>query len=310
LIENVYDKDRLMLTIMAVPGAVEYVASLAGTYLIPMMRDTGDWWKVILVYLGVKQKADIQLGSGEIFPLRKSNLSELIAELETRTTLRKVKHSESDGVVRMSFGSIHVSSDRSSAEAIANAFITKHYGMIDVKGRDVVDIGAYVGDGAVYYALEGGAKKVYAVEPVKSLSEVARKNAKLNGLEKRIEVIRVAICGKKRGKVKIEDGFGFSEGGVPSETLDSLAEKHRIAHGALKVDCEGCEYDIFRHVSSATLKRFDVINVEYHHGYMDIVERLKKEGYEVSYTKPRMSYTQLFRTSIISGDIIAVREGS
>jgi FkbM family methyltransferase len=310
LIENVYDKDKLRLTIMAIPGAAGYIASLAGTYLIPMMRDTGDWWKVILVYLGVKENADIQLGSGEIFPLKKSNLSELIAELETQTTLRKVKHSISNGVVKMSFGSIHVSSDRSSAEAIASAFITKHYGMIDVKGRDVVDIGAYVGDGAVYYALEGGANKVYAVEPVKSLADVAKKNAKLNRLDKKIDVIRVAIAGKKKGKVTIEDGFGFSEKGVPSETLDSLAEKHKIAHGALKVDCEGCEYDIFKHVSSRTLKRFDVINVEYHHGYKDIVERLRTEGYEVRYTKPRMSFTQLFKTSIISGDIIAVREGT
>jgi FkbM family methyltransferase len=310
LIENVYDKDKLRLALAAFPGAAGYLASLVGTYLIPMMKDTGDWWKVVLVYLGVKDKVEIQLKSGEIFPLDRSNLSELIAEVETQQTLRKVKHTVSKGAVRMSFGSLHVISDRSSVQSIAEAFITKHYGMIDVKDREVIDIGAYVGDGAVYYALEGGAKKVYAVEPVKSLADLAKRNAKLNGLEGKIEVLRLAISGNGKGKVTIEDGFGFSEKGVPSATLDSLAKKYKIRKGALKVDCEGCEYDIFRHVSSETLGRFDIINVEYHHGYKDIVERLKKEGYNVSYTEPRMSFTQLFKTSIISGDIVAVREGA
>ena len=235
-------------------------------------------------------------------------MSELIAEVETRNTLRKVKHTVSNGVVHMKFGSMSVLSDRSGAGSVAEAFISKHYGMIDVRGKDVIDIGAFVGDGAVYYILEGGAKKVYAVEPVMSLYKIAKRNAKLNGLEGKIESLRLAVSGKGGGKITIDDGFGFKEE-VPTVSLDELAERCKIRHGALKVDCEGCEYGIFRHVSSETLKRFETINVEYHHGYRDLVERLKKEGFAVTYTKPRRSFTNLFKTSIISGDIVAVREG-
>lgn len=307
--DNVYDEDRLPLAISSVPGAIRYISSLAGTYLMPMMRDTNDWWKVILVYLGAKEGEEIQLSSGEIFPLKRSNMSELIAEIETMQMLRKVKHKFSNGVVRMKFGNMSVLSDRGGAGAVAEAFVTKHYAMIDVKGRDVVDIGAYVGDGALYYAMEGGARKVYAVEPVMSLYRIAKRNAKLNGLSKKVEVLRFAVSGEGHGKITINDGFGFSEKGVPSISLDALAKRCNISHGALKVDCEGCEYGIFRHASSETLRRFDVINIEYHHGYRDLVERLKKEGYTVTYTKPMRSFTSLFKTSIISGDIVAVREG-
>ena len=69
MIENVYDDDKLKLALAYVPGAAEYLANLAGTYLIPMMGDTGDWWKVVMVYLGIEKRAEIQLKSGEIFSL-------------------------------------------------------------------------------------------------------------------------------------------------------------------------------------------------------------------------------------------------
>ena len=178
-----------------------------------------------------------------------------------------------------------------------------------MKGRTVVDIGAYVGDSAIYYALAGRAKKVCAIEPVRSLFEVAKKNVRLNGLSGKVHVLKLAVSGKGKGRVTINDGFGYSaEKGVSTVSLDSLVKKYSISHGALKVDCEGCEYDIFRNVSSKTLKCFDAINVEYHHGYADIVERLMKESYNVRYTKPRRSFTNLFRTSTVSGDIVATRK--
>lgn len=309
MVDNVYDEDKPRLALMAFPAAIEYLASLGGNYFLPLVSATRDWWKVLLVYSGFYYCAEIVFEDGRIFRLDRSNLSALIAEVETREALRDVRHGEKNGVVYMKFGSIGVRSLRSGAASIANAFKTMQYDILDVKGRTVVDIGAYVGDTAIYYAVAGGAKKVYAIEPVRSLFEIAKKNVRLNGLSDKIHVLKLAVAGRGGGHVTISDGFGYSaEKGVSTVSLDSLVKKYAITHGALKVDCEGCEYDIFRHVSSETLKCFDAINVEYHHGHKDIVERLKKEGYEVRYTKPKRSFTNIFRTFIISGDIVAKRK--
>lgn len=43
-------------------------------------------------------------------------------------------------------------------------FLEQPYGILDVKGRDVVDVGAYIGDTALYFRLKG-AKRIYAFEP-------------------------------------------------------------------------------------------------------------------------------------------------
>ena len=43
-------------------------------------------------------------------------------------------------------------------------FIKEQYKWLDVEGKNVVDVGANIGDTAIYFALKG-AKHVYAFEP-------------------------------------------------------------------------------------------------------------------------------------------------
>jgi FkbM family methyltransferase len=61
-------------------------------------------------------------------------------------------------------------------------------------------------------------------------------------------------------KAKTLDGSGDIE--VPTCTLDSLIEKYNL-FDVLKMDCEGCEYDIVLH-EPETLERFEEIGLEYH----------------------------------------------
>jgi FkbM family methyltransferase len=108
---------------------------------------------------------------------------------------------------------------------------------------------------------------------------------------------------------KVEVGASISEGKlVKIISLDDFVRKYNIHDAFLKVDCEGCEYSIFQKISKETLQRFVGIHIEYHYGYMDLIERLKKEGFGIIYTKPVYKFQRIGKRSIIAGDIIAFRK--
>ena len=56
------------------------------------------------------------------------------------------------------------------------------YGSLGVEGRVVVDVGAFVGDSAIYFALKG-ARKVIVIEPHPGAYAEMLENIKLNNLE-------------------------------------------------------------------------------------------------------------------------------
>ena len=175
-------------------------------------------------------------------------------------------------------------------------FINGEYKWLDVKGKDVVDIGANVGDTAIYFALKG-AKHVYAFEPYPYSYNIAMKNIKLNYLEDRITLLNEG-CGRS-GFVTIKADYkntdstdlkNFKEGRkIRIESLDEIVKKFNLKHAALKVDCEGCEYDLILNASDEALKAFDQIIMEYHYGYRNLVKRLRQAGFEVKYNWPKYS---------------------
>jgi len=73
-------------------------------------------------------------------------------------------------------------------------------------------------------------------------------------------------------------------------TLDNIVKSLGIENATLKIDCEGCEYEAFMCSDNETLRKFDEIMIEYHYGYKNIVEKLKKIGFKTRYTKPKYSY--------------------
>ena len=158
-----------------------------------------------------------------------------------------------------------------------------HFLGFDLSDWFVLDIGAYIGDTALYYASKGAF--IVAVEPVPRHFEAMLRNIELNpSLKPRILLINAAI-GPSDGFVDIAVG-GEVDGGasiykrgvrtyrVRSYTLKSLIEHLRgLGVGidgfrvrALKMDCKGCEYDVVIN-EPETLKLFDVLKIEYS-GYL------------------------------------------
>ena len=198
---------------------------------------------------------------------------------------------------------------------IKENFIDEQFKSLNVKGKDVVDVGANIGDTAIYFALKD-ARHVYAFEPYPYSYNIAKKNIKLNHLEDRITLLNEG-CGKS-GFVTIKEDYentggtdlkNFKEGKkIKIESLDEIVKRFKLRHAALKLDCEGCEYDLILNASDKALKAFDQIIIEYHYGYINLVKKLRNAGFKVKYSLPKYSNnTQAENSNMYSGFIFCRR---
>jgi FkbM family methyltransferase len=179
--------------------------------------------------------------------------------------------------------------------SIEVVFFKEDYDFLQVKDKDVIDIGMYIGDSAIYFALNG-AKRVIGLEPYPYAFSYAEKNIKLNKLN---NVILLNAGYGKDDKILVDDKK-ISTGGsslissnsgreIPIYSLKTLLKMYKINNAIVKMDCEGCEYALLEE-DNETLKNIEMIQIEYHYGCSNLVEKLKKAGFYVKYTEPRYFY--------------------
>lgn len=177
---------------------------------------------------------------------------------------------------------------------IINGVLGDDYSKINVKNKTVIDIGANIGDTPIYFICKG-ATKVIGIEPFPKNFELAKKNISKNKMQDCIELIQ-AGCSSKSGFIKIDserfDTISTTEendGGkkIPLITLNQIIEEKKIVKNSiLKIDCEGCEYEIIGSMSKETFENFNEIFIEYHNGYKQLSEALQKNGFLVNIQKP------------------------
>ena len=154
-------------------------------------------------------------------------------------------------------------------------------------------MGAGIGDTAILFALRG-AEKVIALEPYPSLFEKALANVRINDLEGKVILVNAAVSAT--------DGFAYAlvqevreympfkpashelskSVKIRTITLRTIVREYGIEDGVLKMDCEGCEYEVLNSAEPETLKAFKQIIIEYHNGPEPIATRLKNLGYNVT----------------------------
>jgi FkbM family methyltransferase len=178
---------------------------------------------------------------------------------------------------------------------IVNTFFKKDYDQIIVNEKIVLDIGANIGDTGIFYALNG-AKKVIGIEPFPKNFDYAQQNIKINNLDNVITLLH-AGCSSKKEIIKIDPDYqsnieseakNFKIGiDVPMIPLQDLIDTYKIPKSSvLKIDCEGCEYDIIENISFETISYFSNIQIEYHLGYKKLKNKLESFGYTVRVSKP------------------------
>jgi FkbM family methyltransferase len=157
---------------------------------------------------------------------------------------------------------------------ILEVFDFGNYEGIDVNGKVVIDVGAFVGDTAIYFALKG-ARRIIAVEPHPGAYAEMLDNIRLNNLEGVIIPINAGLASKP-GKICVENTSAYGTAGtyhrpgdcpnaVSVVTLSELMDRFGAdpSDAVLKMDCEGCEFDVilndYEHV-----KLFEEVVFEYH----------------------------------------------
>jgi len=169
------------------------------------------------------------------------------------------------------------------------------YDWLDVKEKRVLDVGASIGDTAVYFALRG-AREVVAFEPYPFPYGFALRNVEANGL-RNVKVVNAGVSGHD-GTVKVikdETDIGSDLKAsdepdaveVPIYSLDRVLEEYG-PFDVLKMDCEGCEYDAV--LNSRKIGELRQIQLEYHYGPERLWRPLRKAGFEVEATRPQRSY--------------------
>jgi FkbM family methyltransferase len=136
--------------------------------------------------------------------------------------------------------------------AISETFIEGDYEIPEVlsglRGREVVDVGANIGDIALYFVLNG-ARKMIAVEPLPNVARCAEENLKPNDVADKVKVINAALGGRPVRvpcdyDMHLSNGFSTLSGSgpceVPGVTLSDLLKMVEDPY-LLKMDCEGCE---------------------------------------------------------------------
>jgi FkbM family methyltransferase len=138
---------------------------------------------------------------------------------------------------------------------IKEIFINRIYDKFEYKNKVVIDIGGFIGVSALYF-LSKGASKVYIYEINDEFFKILKENIKINNLSEKVTSINKGVSNTyKEGflnvtKIKGSSGC-FQE---VSEKMEILYKKKidlipievvlNEPIDILKIDCEGCEYDI------------------------------------------------------------------
>lgn len=201
---------------------------------------------------------------------------------------------------------------------IYEQFAVGQYAPLKVSGKTVVDIGASIGDTAIYFALNG-AKHVYAFEPFPFSYTMAKNNTKANNLSGRITMINEG-CGGKGGTMAISARYRNIPGSslrshgsgrrIKIVTLPEIVRRYGLSGAILKSDCEGCEYGLILNADVGTLRKFDQIMMEYHYGYRRLAKKLRQAGFKVTHTRPRYFVSRPDNNTMYVGDLYARRKES
>lgn len=169
---------------------------------------------------------------------------------------------------------------------IDETFLEEAYGLLAVYNKTVLDVGASIGDSAIYFALKG-AKRVYAYEPNKETFSYLLENVKINSMEDKVVPLNIAIA-SKQGKVCLIPETSSGSSHVSNEEVECGywvdAEPLPLNADILKMDCEGCEYDVLLNIEPG-LMRFQEIMLEFHGDCRGLIRTLVRAGYATKIVK-------------------------
>ena len=170
-------------------------------------------------------------------------------------------------------------------------FVEQSYYWLASKAKPnttVVDIGAKIGETAIFFSMFPNVKKVVAYEPMPFSYSMMKKNISINPFRKKIEIHNKALSSVRESRRIDEDkimnglySFTKSRGDSGGRLITSvtLADALRgLKNVIIKSDCEGAEADFF---DNADLSEVYAIELEYHYCLPKVTRALKKKGFKL-----------------------------
>lgn len=166
-------------------------------------------------------------------------------------------------------------------------FSDDQWDMLNLENRYIIDIGANNADTALFFAKNGS--RVIAFEPVKHIYELGLENIKLNpSLKDKIQYINKAV-GAKKGMLNInaESLKDYADGNdsydIEIITIDDIINDYNFPYDVLKMDCEGCEFEI---IKNNNLRKFNEIIFEHHADMVkqdsnQLIDKLKSQDFKI-----------------------------
>lgn len=165
---------------------------------------------------------------------------------------------------------------------IWETFFGQAYSLLNVRGKTVVDVGASLGDSSIYFAMQGAAR-VFAFEPFYEVYGFLLENINANRLTDKVCPRMVAVSAKE-GRMYVKPEIRWFGGTRCSSTASGgghwvKSERLQLKADILKMDCEGCEYDVLSSIDPRSM-RYEEIMIEFHKGSSPIVRVLAEARYE------------------------------
>ncbi len=147
------------------------------------------------------------------------------------------------------------------------------------KNKDIIDVGAYIGDSAIVLS-EYTNNKIYSFEPTDESYNLLLKTIKLNNKLNKIIPIKLALGSNINEELNIYlQGSGSSINRllmehpttekIQSTTLDSFVEANNIQVGLIKVDIEGFEQEFLKGAINTIKQQKPTLLISIYHNASD-----------------------------------------
>lgn len=147
-----------------------------------------------------------------------------------------------------------------------------------LKNKDIIDVGAYIGDSALIL-LEYTNKKVYAFEAILLHYKLMLETIKQNNATRIVPVYKGLGAKSSKERICIADGGSSIVLANSTEyeeidiiTLDSYVKANKIKVGFIKVDIEGFEQEFLKGAKETIKSQKPAMAISLYHSYSDFFD--------------------------------------